>query len=246
MSDSESRYELVSRRAMLKGSLLVGTLAFAPGLACSSSGSDVLATSSSTTVTPSGTAGTTTRTKTTDATASTTTAPKANATSTPTAATATGPTLPSGGQLTISFSFTPAAGGGRVNSPFVAVWIEDATGALLRTVSLWFKASESKYVNELRRWYSVDRARVAKGGADTMRTISGATRVAGSYSVTWDGKNNAGVLAAQGDYFVCIEAAREHGPYELIRESITIGSTAFQKQLAPSGELTAASVAFVA
>ena len=223
MSDSESRYELVSRRAMLKGSILFGTLALAPGLACSSSGNDVLATSSSTT-----------------------TAAKANAPSTTTAATVTGPTLPTEGQLTVNFSFAPVAGGGRVNNPFVAVWIEDATGALLRTVSLWFKASESKYVNELRRWYSVDRARVAKGGADTMRTISGATRVAGTYSVTWDGKNNDGVLATQGNYFVCIEAAREHGPYELIRESITIGSTAFQKQLPPSGELTAASVAFVA
>jgi hypothetical protein len=43
---------------------------------------------------------------------------------------------------------------------------------------------------------------------------------------------------------VCIEAAREHGPYELIRESITLGTRPMQKSLADKGELTAASVAF--
>ena len=235
MSNSESRYELVSRRAMLKRSLLVGTLAFAPGLACASSGKGVLATTTSTTGRPT-------------VVASTTTAPKAGGTTDSVAAGASapgGPAFPTGAQLTVSFAFTPAAGGGRVNNPYVAVWIEDPSGALVRTISLWYKASESKYVQELRRWYTADRVRVAKGGADTTRTISGATRLPGTYSVTWDGKNDAGAVLAQGDYFVCIEAAREHGPYELVRESVTIGTKPVQKQLTPSGELTAATVAFV-
>ena len=247
MSNSESRYDLVSRRALLKRSLLVGTLVFAPGLACSSSDKSVFATDTSTTLKPGGATPTsTTMAQASGATASTTTAKAGGTTgSTTTAPAAGGAPFPSGGQLTVRFSFTPSAAGGRVNNPYVAVWIEDASGALVRTVSLWYKAAESKYVQELRRWYTVDRARIAKGGTDTMRTISGATRVAGAYSVTWDGKNDAGALVAQGEYFICIEAAREHGPYELIREPITIGAKAFERQLTDNGELTAASVALV-
>ena len=68
--------------------------------------------------------------------------------------------------------------------------------------------------------------------------------MAGAYSVVWDGKDDNGAAASQGDYFVCIEAAREHGPYELVRESISLGTKPAQKALADKGELTAASVAF--
>ncbi|MSW93121.1 MAG: DUF2271 domain-containing protein, partial [Actinobacteria bacterium] len=144
----------------------------------------------------------------------------------------------------IAFAFAPAASGGRINNPFIAVWVEDASGALVRTVSLWYKSSESKYLNELRRWYAAERASIARGGTDTTRTISGATRVAGSYSVVWDAKNDSGALVPQGDYFVCIEAARERGPYELIRDSLSLGTKALQKKLTDSGELTGASASF--
>ena len=54
-----------------------------------------------------------------------------------------------------------------------------------------------------------------------------------------------GAAAAQGSYFLCIEAAREHGPYELIRETLTLGSKAFTQALTPNGELTKASVSYV-
>ena len=145
--------------------------------------------------------------------------------------------------MTIAFTFSPT-GGGRILNPYVAVWIEDASGALLRTVGLWVKADKTKYLSDLRRWYSLDRARIAKGGADTIASVSSATKVAGAYSVVWDAKNDTGALVAPGTYFVCIEAAREKGPYELIREQVTLGASPLTKALADSGELTGASVAF--
>ncbi|CAB4836010.1 MAG: DUF2271 domain-containing protein [Actinobacteria bacterium] len=242
MPSDESRFELVSRRAMLKRSLIVGSLVAIPGLACSPSDKEIFAKSTAapgtSTSTPAATSSTTPAARTTSTAATRPTSP-----STTTAPT-TGPLLAASSQLAIAFAFAPAASGGRINNPFIAVWVEDASGALVRTVSLWYKSSESKYLNELRRWYAAERASIARGGTDTTRTISGATRVAGSYSVVWDAKNDSGALVPQGDYFVCIEAARERGPYELIRDSLSLGTKALQKKLTDSGELTGASASF--
>ena len=242
MPSDESRFELVSRRAMLKRSLIVGSLVAIPGLACSPSDKEIFAKSTAapgtSTSTPAATSSTTPAARTTSTAATRPTSP-----STTTAPT-TGPLLAASSQLAIAFAFAPAASGGRINNPFIAVWVEDASGALVRTVSLWYKSSESKYLNELRRWYATERASIARGGTDTTRTISGATRVAGSYSVVWDAKNDSGALVPQGDYFVCIEAARERGPYELIRDSLSLGTKALQKKLTDSGELTGASASF--
>ncbi|CAB4769599.1 unannotated protein [freshwater metagenome] len=242
MPSDESRFELVSRRAMLKRSLIAGSLVAIPGLACSPSDKEVFAKSTAapgtSTSTPVATSSTTLAARTTTTAATRPTSPST------TTATTTGPLLAASSQLAIAFAFAPAASGGRINNPFIAVWVEDASGALVRTVSLWYKSSESKYLNELRRWYAAERASIARGGTDTTRTISGATRVAGSYSVVWDAKNDSGALVPQGDYFVCIEAARERGPYELIRDSLSLGTKALQKKLTDSGELTGASASF--
>jgi hypothetical protein len=251
-----SRFELVSRRALLKRSLIAGSIIAVPGLACSPSDKEVFAKSTTTTsrgaaastTTAAATASSTTtapaRTTTTTKAAGTTSTPPATTTTKPAAAGSTGTALAATAKLTIAFAFSPAAGGGRINNPFIVVWIEDSGGALVRTVSLWYKSSESKYVNELLRWYSAERAWIAKGGTDTTRTISGATRVAGTYSMVWDGKDDNGATVAQGDYFVCIEAAREHGPYELIRDSISLGTKPVQKNLTANGELTTATASF--
>ena len=246
MPSDESRFELVSRRAMLKRSLIVGSLVAIPGLACSPSDKEVFAKSTvapgMSTSTPVATSSTTSST--TPAARTTTTAATRPTRPSTTTATTTGPLLAASSQLAIAFAFAPAASGGRIHNPFIAVWIEDASGALVRTVSLWYKSSESKYLNGLRRWYAAERASIARGGTDTTLTISGATRVAGSYSVVWDAKNDSGALVPQGDYFVCIEAARERGPYELIRDSLSLGTKALQKKLADSGELIGASASF--
>jgi hypothetical protein len=61
----------------------------------------------------------------------------------------------------------------------------------------------------LQRWASVDTSFQPAGGPDTYDTVSGATRVAGTYSVMWDGTETRGARVALDHYFVCIEAARE-------------------------------------
>lgn len=61
----------------------------------------------------------------------------------------------------------------------------------------------------------------------------------------WDGTDAKGARVALGDYFVCIEAAREWGPYELVRGAVKIGSSASTTPLTDNGELSGASVAVV-
>ncbi|MEZ5256334.1 MAG: DUF2271 domain-containing protein [Ilumatobacteraceae bacterium] len=67
---------------------------------------------------------------------------------------------------------------------------------------------------------------------------------AGDYSVSWNGTSYDGTLVPQGTYYLCIEAAREHGPYELIREPITVGAEGFSQTFAPVNELTAVAVTY--
>jgi len=136
-------------------------------------------------------------------------------------------------------AFTYAASGGRVRNPYVAVWVEDEAGELVDTVALWFKQSQKglRWLSDLRRWYSVD------GSSATVDTVSSATRTPGSYQVAWDVTDLDGNQVPAGQYYVCIEAAREHGPYSLIREAITLAEGMAATDLADDGELSAASVA---
>jgi hypothetical protein len=149
-----------------------------------------------------------------------------------------------GGQLAIDFTYTVIEAGRRIHDPYIAVWIEDANGNLLTTLSLWYKERERKYLNDLKRWMTGERARLDAGGNDVVDAVSGPTRVAGTYSLAWDGTLVDGSTAPNGDYFVCIEAAREKGPYELIRESVTINGEAFSTTFPDNGELINASATF--
>lgn len=259
MASNSSRFDDVTRRAFMKRSLLAGALVLVPGLAaCGTSDEDVFASGADTTTgdaaTTAAAATDSTAAAATDSTAAATTAATeatpsdtsaADTSSADTSPAASGTAFPAGAELVVDFTFA-AESGGRVQNPYIAVWIENEAEELVQTVSLWMKSGKGlKWLPDLKRWYSADQDRVDAGGTDMVDTISSATRVAGDYSVVWDGTDTTGAPVAQGVYHVCIEAAREHGPYELIREAVTIGTSAFSTELAPDGELTAASVSFV-
>lgn len=143
----------------------------------------------------------------------------------------------SGMGLDVNFTVATQATG-RVKRPYVAVWIEDGAGNTVRNLSVWVQQSRlnPRWLAELRRW--------TRQNADLLGTVSSATRNPGSYAVKWDGKTDKGALAGQGDYYVCIETAREHGPYSLVREKVTVGASAFKKTLATDNDIEAASVAY--
>jgi len=265
MPGDVSRFEAVSRRRLLKGSLAAGALALIPVASCGNKAKPSLGDVTTPPSTPSQPSN-----------AASTAGSPAPATSSRPAGAASGPALPASAKLAINFSFAavagnngPGPGGGQtpppsggqgpgggpggggqgpgrggVRNPFVAVWIEDSAGHLLKPVSLWYLSRESRYLQDLTRWSTASSSTTAAGTKASIDTVSGATRAAGTYSVVWDGTDIAGTRVAQGQYFVCIEAAREHGPYELVRQAITIGAQPFKSTLAANGELTAADVDF--
>ena len=69
--------------------------------------------------------------------------------------------------------------------------------------------------------------------------MTGATRPAGTYAVTWDGTDTEGNRVPSGDYVVYVEAAREHGPHSLSSGNIELGSAKTSVSFADSEELSA-------
>ena len=249
-----SRYAAVSRRAFLaRSAQATGIGAAAVVLAaCGHNDAEVFARGPAASAAPaSSTPGTTSRATTAPPTSGATTSPQQPTTSRPasTQPTSTQPasTQPSttaapstvSGDMGVRFTYKPAASGGRVNNPYVAVWVEDSSGALVDTLGIWYQQNSKgvRYLNELRRWASVD------GSSETLDTVSSPTRAPGDYALVWKLTDAEGQRVAPGSYFICIEAAREHGPYSLIRQPFTLGSETFKTDLPAQGELSNASIA---
>lgn len=232
MSFPLTRFESVSRRQFLRRSAVLGAVVLVPGVACGNNDKQALSGDSGGTTTVAGTGGSIGSTPDGGSVAGTTTT-----------APPSGPAFPSGAQLEVNFTYV--AGDGRARNPYIAVWVETPTGELVSTVSVWFKSREAKYLQHLTRWYDAETTLIDAGGTNNVDAISEASRPAGTYQVVWNGTDVDGAPVAQGDYVLCIEAAREHGPHGLMTTPITIGTSAFQAMLTDDGELTAGSVNFV-
>lgn len=234
-----------SRLARWSKAAALTALAAAPSLACGTSDEDVFA---------NGTAG---PTGATSATSSATSASGSPTTASPVPEVAAGvaepsratePTVAAGSstsdmiavETAISFTYAAEGGGGRVRNPYVAVWIETPAGDLVRTVSLWFEQSRkgTRWLGDLSGWYRASTDHVAAGGTDAVDVVSSATRVAGTYSVLWDGLDEEGNPVAEGEYVVYVEAAREHGPHSVTSAALTVGSGPVTVTLPDDGELS--------
>ena len=152
---------------------------------------------------------------------------------------------PSTMEMAVHFELVQASGG-RYQRPYVAAYIEDASGKAVRTLSLWAQTGGKgrRHMPELRRWYRNEQDRQARDGGDLMSTVTSPTRNAGKYTVVWDGKNDKKALVDQGDYYICVEESREDGPYQLVRQKITVGSTPFTHKLGDNGELKGVGVEY--
>ncbi len=234
MYPKRSRYAALTRRTMLRRALGTTAVVLIPGLACSTGDDEIFAAlgdgSSGSNQQPTTTAG---------ATATATEEPTAEAptaTEEPTASAGIGT-----GELVVAFSYE-RDGSGKPVSPYLAVWVEDADRALLHAMALWFKQSSkgTRWLSDLRRGYSATQTDTAAGEA-ALDTVSSATRLPGSYSLVWDGTVSSEPVPT-GDYFICVESARERGPYSLIRAPLTLTGAGFTQALAGNGELMDASV----
>jgi thiamine biosynthesis lipoprotein len=130
--------------------------------------------------------------------------------------------------------------GYRVHRPYVAVWIEDEEHAPVRTIALWF--GKYKYLRELRAWSREESMRSVSEDTHVMNSVSSATRPPGRYTFKWDGRDDFGNLVKAGKYTVMIEAAREHGSYQLMHQEIDFNASPKQFQLPGDVEIASATL----
>ena len=133
---------------------------------------------------------------------------------------------------------------GRYQKPYVAVWLEDASGQPVRTLALWFDRRKSRYLVHLSRWVHDEQTYQASQADALLATVSSPTRLPGQYTLLWDGLSDQNTPLPEGEYYVCVEAARENGPYALVREAVTLADTGFTKTFAGSQDIGGVSVEY--
>jgi hypothetical protein len=126
---------------------------------------------------------------------------------------------------------------GRARRPFVAVWIEDENHKPVRRIAVWY--NKPRWLPDLRSWFAAKRE-VEFDAA----SVTGATRGAGEYTLVWDGKNDKGEYVPLGKYTVFIEAAREHGTYQLIKQEMKFDGKAKNQALPGGEEMSSASLSY--
>ncbi|MEM7316080.1 MAG: DUF2271 domain-containing protein [Planctomycetota bacterium] len=116
--------------------------------------------------------------------------------------------------------------------PYVAIWLEDTDGYPVRTALLWLQTDQPgpRWHRDLSRWFRNDRMRKLAENSNLIGTISSATRGPGEYTAIFDGTDNSGSPLESGSYRLCIEAAREHGTYQIIRKPIELSNKAIANQ----------------
>lgn len=115
--------------------------------------------------------------------------------------------------------------------PYVAVWIEDATEQPVRLIEIWVEKPD--WIKDLRRfWRKTGRADQALVDART-----GATKGPGKYQLRWDGIDDKGQSVAPGQYQLVVEAAREHGGRNLVKQAFTWDGSAIDIQIKAGSEI---------
>ncbi|MBL8817026.1 MAG: DUF2271 domain-containing protein [Planctomyces sp.] len=138
----------------------------------------------------------------------------------------------------------PEGGGRGYRRPYVSAWLTDKDGVPVRTIFLWVQKAQPgpRWIPDLRQWNRDDRLRRLVDDRDLVDAIAAPTRNAGLHKVVWDGKDDQGNALPAGTYTLNIEAAREHGTYQIIREKIELGDSKFQKSLDGNVEIKAVKI----
>ena len=139
----------------------------------------------------------------------------------PTKAALNGAAWPAGFDVEIQYEI-PQLSLGRYRPPFVAIWITDQRGALVRTL-FHLGTRPRRFLNSNYIWWR------AFGGddpsaLDRLDTVTRPTRQPGRYTAVWDGKDDAGQPVGQGRYTINIETTREHGDHSYQTIPLDLGS----------------------
>lgn len=98
----------------------------------------------------------------------------------------------------------PKPASSNYKAPYLVIWVTDSSRKLVRTLHIF--GPQAKWMDSNYIWWK----RYGRM-MDNIDTVAQPSRAPGHYTVSWDGKDDAGQRVAQGKYTLHIEAAREHG-----------------------------------
>jgi thiamine biosynthesis lipoprotein len=158
---------------------------------------------------------------------------------------------PAGYELTIALTLTQGGGsnffgnggfGGRRRDagprrPYVAVWVETATGKMVRVLAFW--ANKAKYFHELSTFWNV-----AGRNQNLLYSTARATRQAGKYQLAWDGLDEERRPTPSGSYRIVVETNQEHGTYAKQAGTIVCGDKPATVTLSATANFEAVNVQY--
>jgi thiamine biosynthesis lipoprotein len=122
--------------------------------------------------------------------------------------------------------------------PYIAMWISDPNGNVVRTLLVIGDQARWREMNYI-FWRRVERADPTR-----VQTMARPTRAPGRYNVVWDGLDDAGRPAAQGQYNLNIEVNREHGSHNFQAIPLNLSATPVQADAAAQSEIGAVLVRY--
>jgi FAD:protein FMN transferase len=146
---------------------------------------------------------------------------------------------PAGFTVEIGYEIPPPPSG-RARPPFVAIWITDEAGKMVRTL-YHLGNHPPRYLDSNYVWF---RAFTAAGHGDDLFSVTRPSRSPGRYTASWDGKTDAGVAVPQGRYTINIEITREHGGHSLQSMPMTLCAAPATATAAAQDEAGPASVRY--
>ena len=145
---------------------------------------------------------------------------------------------PAGYEVSIAITLKAPGGGGRgPKRPYVAVWVEDAAGKRVRTVTVW--GNKRKYLPDLPAWW-----KVAKEDEQWAQSVTRATRAAGQHRIAWDGLDDDGKPLPPATYSIFLEVNREHGTRAFENGRIVCGKAPAKGTIPAGSEFEAAEITY--
>lgn len=125
----------------------------------------------------------------------------------------------------------PKISEGQYHRPYVAVWVEDSNEKSVRLIEIWREKPD--WIKDLRRFWR----KTGRADQPLVDARTGATKGPGQYRLRWDGKDDQGVAVPNGEYQLVIEAAREHGGRQLVKQKFNWDGTAVAVSVAAGNEI---------
>lgn len=125
----------------------------------------------------------------------------------------------------------PKISEGQYHRPYVAVWVEDSSEKSVRLIEIWREKPD--WIKDLRRFWR----KTGRSDQPLVDARTGATKGPGAYQLRWDGKDDKGAPVPNGAYQLVIEAAREHGGRQLVKQKFNWDGSAISLNVAAGNEI---------